>query len=447
MTARCIWFAAVLALRCTRAEGARAAGLGDVAAWVKGKGGRVHPAVAMAQDAHGGRGLVVAENASVAMGDELAFIPAAAGIEASEGSVVGAEGTPGAAELQLAARFLRVWKAEAAAPGSTGYGPYLATLPEGYATGTALSDDEAGCLSASAQAIKSEYDAMRAAHVSALLDFAQLDAGLRGIDVTRSDALYAFHTVLTRAVRASDERAPALYPVFDILNHDQSAPNVVVEATEGGIRLVAAARVAAGTPLTLNYGRHLSPNKILVFHGFADKTHGDVQGYLSFPADNADLAELGCRDAEAVVVHRGGTVSQKLIECVVFSILPAEGRAAYMALDAEARAEVVAERRLDAAEVYTGHLTQVLALYPSPHTAPCDAKHLTSPLGRAVLATNELLRAAYLRAHDALKDEVRASGRRRRVEVAGASKPKPIKRRREPDPEMELGEDEDDWDM
>ena len=296
---------------------------------------------------------------------------------------------------------------------------YVSQLPTQYITGVAFTEADIQCLSRSAEAQRAhlfgEYEAFK-------------KSVARGFE--EADLEWAFASVLTRAIRVPNgagqhEGKAALVPFLDFLNHNSSS-NIGLTADAFGFALFATRDIQAEEPLTLNYGAHLTPSKLLVHYGFADSSFEKLNSYLSFPdtPETAPLKLAGCLPSgtenpfEDIYVSKDGTLSPKLIECVTVSVLPTAIRKEYHNLLADAKLEVLAEHRSVALQVYSSHIEKVLTLYPTLNDERCggeaDVKKTPSAAKETILRHNAQSRAVYLLAKENIIAEI--------AEIKGAKK-------------------------
>eukprot|EP00756_Hemistasia_phaeocysticola_P012940 Hpha_TRINITY_DN15240_c0_g1::TRINITY_DN15240_c0_g1_i1::g.66110::m.66110 len=290
--------------------------------------------------------------------------------------------------------------------------PHFNVMPQiGHDFGTSVHWDETdlACASQQARALHEHQVGLLQAFTQAIqtlqgqVGAAKLFGG-GGEEASEEEIKWAYGIVGTRAIQQEGE--VFLVPLMDMLNHDSGeGKGTEIVLTSRGIELRTQGPVSAGSELFLNYGSHLSPSKLLAFYGFADESFSSVFSHISLPASvGPPFAELGCLDQKQLWIAKDGTVSPKVLECVLLTILPGENRSAYAASSPEERSVVAEEKRHTVLQVLSNHLRQVLGAYPGRLDAACEGSHHLVPLIRS---SNTAMREVFMNAKSAMDEEVR----------------------------------------
>eukprot|EP01060_Flectonema_neradi_P006856 TRINITY_DN1471_c1_g1_i1.p1 TRINITY_DN1471_c1_g1~~TRINITY_DN1471_c1_g1_i1.p1 ORF type:complete len:420 (+),score=68.15 TRINITY_DN1471_c1_g1_i1:60-1319(+) len=381
--------------------------------WVQKEGGFMHDDIQIATDEAKGR-LIKTTN-TISEGTTLLTVPWDLIITGNEqfddpnlSSLVPVP------ELQL---FLKLLFAESDNPFST----YINTIPTSFSTGLYYQPSDVACLSVDGKN-HHEYQRQQFSEFSKIARTVHQEEKYT-FPVPRDNTLrWTYSAVFTRAVRLEDGRA-AMIPIFDMINHSYK-PNVLFDYDNKGIVLTAGTQLEQGTELLLNYGTHLTPNKLLVLYGFVDESLEKISGGVQIPQDDnkatKPLLDIGCGNTEDLYINiTTGTASDKLLECVTLSILPSEKRQQYPNLPVEDQEEILAASRTDVYQVYGAHLVKVMSQVPHPEDDECTAN---TPLIPLIRNSNKFIRSAYLTCKDNLDLMIKESGTNRVVEIQHENK-------------------------
>jgi len=309
-------------------------------------------------------------------------------------------------ELELVIQLIRERRKE-----TSRLQPHLRIIPQlGHEFGTSVDWDEAdlACASQQARALHGHQTGVLQAFRTAIrtlettVGAATLFGG--GVEASEEELRWAYGIVGTRAVQQDGE--VFLVPLMDMLNHDsREGRGTEIVITAAGVELRTEGPVSSGSELFLNYGSHLSPGKLLAFYGFVDDSFSSIFSHLSLPPSvGPPFADLGCLDQNQLWIGKDGTVSPKVLECVLLTTLPAANRTAYAALSSEERARVAEEKRYTTLQVLSKHLVKVLGSYPSRLDAVCEGEHHLVPLIRS---SNTAIREVFMKAKTAMDQEVK----------------------------------------
>eukprot|EP01059_Diplonema_ambulator_P012525 TRINITY_DN2287_c0_g1_i1.p1 TRINITY_DN2287_c0_g1~~TRINITY_DN2287_c0_g1_i1.p1 ORF type:complete len:464 (+),score=123.83 TRINITY_DN2287_c0_g1_i1:81-1394(+) len=397
--------------------------------YIKSRGGVVSDNIKVVADEWGGRG-VVAVGGGVETGELLMSIPWELTLVGSNEKQTEEEDL-NMGELHL---FLRVLK-ERHDPKSE-HRVYLRTMPAVYTNGVYFDEKDLQCLSPNSK-VHHQHTINQLERFGAIaleVQKTQPESFAGAAKFSREELFDAYSAVFTRALRSGKDTV--LIPFFDMLNHNGN-PSAAVQFTEVGVTVSAVRDMGPGEELTISYGGHLSPAALLVYYGFADDSFTNVSSHFNFEVNERTqpLVKAGCSNQQDLVIYRDGTLSPKLVECLVLTVLPQANRTEYPDLPASEQAEIVEANRLTALQVYGKHLVTITTQYPSAYDSPCDSTDGHIPI---IQGSNDLIREVYLAAKQKIDDEVRESGAAE-VEVKGKGK----RRRRQQDAEDEDEDEED----